>query len=176
MSGITGAIGPELYSGGVGATLGGFSKYGLFKGNTSINLNEGMSSLVAEREAFVIEFYKQHGFGIESTRAHMQGIDFGHPVEAVTLPSGSQVVQFTLPTQGVGNYFAPVGTSGNTLGIYTSGRAMTLFEASQDITVLKSTAAPMVDTYSMAQYGWKIETMGGSTQYFSPVTTSLVSK
>jgi hypothetical protein len=50
---------------------------------------------------------------------------------------------------------------------YTSGRDAVSFFAKQDVTVLRSTAANLVDDYSMAKYGWNIETKGGGIQYFT---------
>ena len=70
-------------------------------------------------------------------------------------------------TKKPGHYFAPTGTAGNKVGIYTFGRVPVTFFATKDIKVLRSTAATMTDNYSMAPYGWEIQTEGGATQYFS---------
>lgn len=120
------------------------------------------------RRSTAIEFYSRNGIQAEDTLAHMRGIDFTQPVEIINLVKGTPVVQYMLPNRTTGNYFAPLGTSGSQLGIYTSGRTPTTFFASQNTNVLRSTTSAMVDDYSMAEYGWKIETQGGGTQYFSP--------
>jgi len=126
---------------------------------------------IFSRRSTAIEFYSLNGFQEENTLAHMRGIDFTQPVEIYNLKKGTPVVQYMLPNRSVGNYFAPLGMSGSQLGIYTSGRSPVTFFALQDTKVLKSTAFAMVDDYSMTGYGWKIETQGGGTQYFSPSTS-----
>jgi hypothetical protein len=126
------------------------------------------SFLRFSKRATAINFYLKNNFSIESTLAHMRGIDFNNAIEAVVLPKDTKAVQYMLPEQNIGNYFAPTGTSGSKLGIYTSGRMPVTFFATEDVEALQSTAASMADDYSMANYGWKIETEGGGTQYFSP--------
>ncbi len=98
----------------------------------------------------------------------MRGIDFSDPVELLVFPRGTEAIQYIFPGQiNPGNYFAPIGTTGNKLGIYTSGRSPITFFATKDIQVLKSTTAAMIDNYSMAQYAWEIQTEGGAAQYFN---------
>ena len=124
-------------------------------------------------------------YGFEPDRAlmHLRGIDFSDPVVPRVISKGESAVQYYLPRtkaeesallQGTakinpGNYFAPIGSPANKLGIYTSGRQPLLFFAKTNTEVLQSTTLPMVDDYSMSLYGWEIETEGGATQYFSPL-------
>lgn len=79
---------------------------------------------------------------------------------------GSKLNQFQLPGGPVGNYFAVPGTPANSLGIYTSGLAENSHRLQQPTLALQSTAASVVDDWSMAGAGWKIEAQGGGAQYF----------
>jgi hypothetical protein len=124
--------------------------------------------IIAARQAAAQQFYQDAGFTDEQIAAHLQGIDFSQPVEVTTLPTGTQVVQYQIPGNSVGNYFAPVGTPANTLGIYTSGVQPTIYTIGEPVTVLRSTAASTVDTWSMPEAGWNIQVQGGGTQFFIP--------
>lgn len=121
---------------------------------------------VAARQAIAHDFYQQAGWSEERIANHLQGIDFSQPVEVTTIPAGTQVVQYQIPGAPVGNYFAPVGTPANSLGIYTSGRVGSIFTATEDTTVLRSTAASVNNTWEVP--GWTIEAPGRGTQLFTP--------
>ena len=115
------------------------------------------------------DFYRSAGYTEEQIASHVKGIDFSKPVVAATLPKGTIAVQYVAPNGRVGNYFAPPGTPASELGFYSGGRVLTTFVASQNVVVLKSTAASIVDNWSFSQTtGWKVQTRGGGTQYFSP--------
>jgi hypothetical protein len=131
------------------------------------------ADLIAQRQALAQQFYKDAGFTDQQIANHMSGIDFGQPVQVTTLQPGAQVVQYQVPGNPVGNYFAPAGTQANTLGIYTSGLEGTTYTITQPSTVLQSTAASTVDTWSMAKAGWNIQVQGGGTQFFMPVRPGL---
>ncbi|RYZ13876.1 MAG: hypothetical protein EOP49_54050, partial [Sphingobacteriales bacterium] len=94
------------------------------------------------------------------------GIDFSKPVRMVNVPAGTPFVQFQIPGAPVGNYFAPVGTAGNTLGFYTGGRQQTVHIFNHDVRALQSTAKSITDTWSVP--GWSISAPGGGTQLFVP--------
>jgi RHS repeat-associated protein len=118
------------------------------------------------RRAVAQQFYEAAGWSPARIADHLTGIDFNQSVDIVNIPAGTPVVQYQIPGAPVGNYFAPVGTSGNTLGIYTSGRVADTFTAIQDTTVLRSTAADVNITWEVK--GWSIEAQGGGTQFFEP--------
>ena len=120
------------------------------------------------QRSVALDFYAANGFSNARAFEHMRGIDFSQPVEVVTLPKGTEVVQYKLPGAPVGKYFSPPEAVGSSVGIYTSGRQRVSFFATRDVRALKSKAAPMVDDYSMAEHGWQIETEGGEIQYFTP--------
>lgn len=88
-------------------------------GRTDINVSNFATFSNRSR---AIEFYSHNGFQADDTLAHMRGIDFTQPVEIINLEKGTPVVQYMLPNRTTGNYFAPLGTPGSQLGIYTSGR------------------------------------------------------
>jgi hypothetical protein len=112
------------------------------------------------------DFYKAAGWDDARMQAHFRGIDFNKPVDIITIPQNTALVQYQIPVAPVGNYFAPVGTPGSQLGIYTGGRIPTLYTTTKDITVLRTTAAKAVDNWSVP--GWNVLTDGGGTQYFLP--------
>jgi len=126
------------------------------------------ASPTAERQAIAQSFYRKAGFKESSIADHVRGIDFNRPVDIVTLPKGTELIQYQIPGAPIGNYFALPGTPGNQLGFYTSGRQATTFVATEDMLVLRSTAASTVDDWSMKAHGWKIDTPGGGLQFFSP--------
>ena len=126
--------------------------------------------LAFSNRSTALTFYLQSGYGYDATSAYLRGIDFEQPVDVITLPEGTHVIQYSLPNRPIGNYFTIPGTPAAQLGIYTSGRNMNTFFATQDVSVLRSITSLMIDDYSMSQYGWQIETQGGGIQYFSPST------
>lgn len=119
-----------------------------------------------ERRALAASIYEKAGWAQKRIDQHLPGIDFDQPVLQQTISAGESVVQHQLPGAPVGNYAAPIGTPAYGLGIYTSGRTPSILTATQDVNVLRSTAAPIVDTWSWKPY--EIEAPGGETQYFLP--------
>jgi RHS repeat-associated protein len=129
-------------------------------------LPEAAQSLMAARRAVAQQFYASAGWNSQRIANHLEGIDFTRPVDVITIPKGTQVVEYQIPGAPMGNYFAPIGTSANTLGIYTSGRFARAFTATEDTTVLRSTAASARNTWEVP--GWTIDTPGEGIQYFAP--------
>jgi Flp pilus assembly pilin Flp len=77
----------------------------------------------------------------ERALSHMRGIDFTRPVEIVRIEPGDELIQFNLPGQR-GKYFAPRGTSAESLGIDPAGRVVETYRAPDEgILALRSTAA-----------------------------------
>jgi hypothetical protein len=124
------------------------------------------SKLIAERQQVAESFYKEVGYNDKRVADHMRGIDFSQPVDVVTIPKGTEAIQYQIPGAPLGNYFALPGTPGNKLGFYTSGREATSYVSTQDIPVLRSFASSTIDDWSMKDYGWEIEAPGGATQFF----------
>lgn len=113
------------------------------------------------------DFYRQSGFDANSTIDHIRGIDLSRPVDVVTIPKGTEVIQYQIPGAPVGNYFALPDTRGNQLGFYTSGRQATSFISIDNVQVLRSTASSTIDDWSMKDYGWEIYAPGGAQQFFT---------
>lgn len=111
------------------------------------------------------DFYKQTGFSTDSTLGHLQGIDFSQPVLVTQLNPGTNYVQYTL-NGNVGNYFAPIGTSVNTLGINPTGRVSTIFTPSQPLPERQSTAAGITDNWTQPSNSFSAS--GSGTQLFVP--------
>ncbi len=121
-----------------------------------------------QRQVIARDFYRSTtGWDDARIAAHLRGIDFSQPVSVVNIPPGTSLVQFNLPGR-TGNYFAPVGTPANKLGIYTSGLIESRYTFEASTPALRSTAASVVDDWSMGGAEWQIQTSGGETQYFIP--------
>ncbi len=125
------------------------------------------AKLVTDRIDLAWSFYREAGFKEGKIADHIRGIDFNKPVEIISIPKGTEVIQYQIPGGPVGSYFAAPGTPGNQLGFYTSGRQATTFVATENIQVLRSTASSTIDDWSMKAYSWKIEAPGGGIQFFS---------
>jgi hypothetical protein len=128
---------------------------------------------------------------------HLRGIDFSQPVEIVTLPKGTILQQTQPPGAPQGNYYAPPGTEPSKLGINSRGdvrgadgtviahaeKLTQLYETGTDVVVLRSTAAPIVDTWSMHEIGANafdaskaipFVAEGGGIQYFTTKAPQIV--
>jgi RHS repeat-associated protein len=122
-----------------------------------------------ERQSFARDFYRAAtGWSDTKITSHLRGIDFNQAVSVVNLPAGTILVQYQLPGGRIGNYFAPPGTQANQLGIYTSGLVGNSYVLPRSVRALQSTAATVVDDWSMSGFGWRIQTQGGGQQFFIP--------
>ncbi|UIN21411.1 polymorphic toxin type 46 domain-containing protein [Herbaspirillum frisingense] len=99
--------------------------------------------------------------GLHLTQAELI---FSKPVEVVTLPKGTQVVQYQIPGNPVGGYFAPVGTTAESLGISSVGRNPIIYTTTEDISVLRSTAANTSKNLSLPE---SARGAGGGKQFFT---------
>ena len=136
------------------------------KGVQVVQESKGLQ--VSGKQALAESFYREAGFSEKRMADHIRGIDFSKKVEVMTIPKGTEVIQYQIPGAPIGSYFALPGTPGNQLGFYTSGRQANTFIAKEDIRVLRSTAVGIVDDWSMKAYNWKIDAPGGGTQFFTP--------
>lgn len=128
------------------------------------------------RQRTAADFYKSQGFAENRIPGHLDGIDFTKPVEVVRLDQGTPLTQYQAPGGSQGNYYAPKGTPASELGISPNGVNPATGEiipktsgnyvvGNDGVTVLRSTAAPVKDTWSVP--GQSIQTDGGGTQYFT---------
>lgn len=145
----------------------------------------------AAREASARDFYKKNCPGMKPSKleSHLNGIDFNHPVEVVTIPpggdgpKGNQLHQYSFPGGGPGQYFThEPDTTPSQLGINdrvlvpASGdtpprivpREPRVYEADSGTPVqgLRSTAAPVEDDWSVS--GQPVMTQGGGSQTMAP--------
>jgi hypothetical protein len=109
--------------------------------------------------------YEEAGFSPERAAGHLDGIDFNHPVTLETLQPG-KVFEQQMLGGNKGNYFTEVGTAPETVGINPAGRVPGAFTPTEPIQALRSTASPIVDTWTTP--GQPYQTMGGGTQLFVP--------
>jgi hypothetical protein len=123
------------------------------------------ADLQAGRRQVAAKVYEEAGFSPERAAGHLDGIDFNHPVTLETLPQG-KVFEQQMLGGNKGNYFTEVGTAPETVGINPAGRVPGAFTPTEPIQALRSTAAPIVDTWTTP--GQPYQTMGGGTQLFVP--------
>lgn len=142
------------------------------------------AEMIAARRDAAREFYLKQGYDPKRIDSHLDGIDFTKPVEVETIPKGTEVVQYQAPGAPQGNYYAPPGTQPGQLGIspQTIDRATgnivdktpTIFVTTEDVQVLRSTAAAIDDTWSIP--GQTINAAGGGTQFMTTSTGVFVPK
>ncbi len=130
---------------------------------------------VSARKKIAFEFYNDQGMPKHKIEGHLSVINFAEPVEIVTLPKGKNVTQYQVPNGPQGNYYANPGTPPDKLGIsdkakdWGTGEIVTKeansYETNGQVTVLKSTASKIDDTWSIP--GSTISTSGGDTQFFT---------
>ena len=119
------------------------------------------------------EYYKRAGWSKAKIIDHMQGIDPTKPIELVEFPANKVAGQLQSNPAWKGNYFAEPGTPATNLGINPRGelsggtvvnKTETLYSTTERTTVLRSSAAPVVDTWSVPSAPFQTE--GGAPQYF----------
>jgi hypothetical protein len=127
---------------------------------------------VAQKRQLARDFYMKQRYPPWKIDSHLNGIDFNQPVEVVTLPKSTQVVQWQARGAAQGNYYAPPGTSPQQLGISPAAldpvsgqvvdRVAKTYITNSEVEVLKSTAAAVTDTWSIP--GQTIATEGKAVQ------------
>ncbi|HET7329745.1 hemagglutinin repeat-containing protein [Dyella sp.] len=127
------------------------------------NASSQFAQLLSWETAY--NYYTTAGFSVDRTLSHLQGIDFTQPVTVTQINPGTSYVQYVL-NGNVGNYFAPVGTPATMLGINPANRTSTLFTPITSTSALQTTAASVVDTWTIP--GQPVQTSGGGTQLFVP--------
>ena len=130
---------------------------------------------VAEKRQLARDFYLKQGYNPKRIDSHLAGIDFNQPVEVITLPKDTRVVQWQAAGGPQGNYYALPGTSPQQLGISPSAlnpasgqivdKVATTYVTNSEVEVLQSTAAAVNDTWSIP--GQVIATEGKGTQMLS---------
>jgi len=106
------------------------------------------------------------GFSVSKAVQHMGGIDFSQPVIVTELPQGTVLQQYFMPARGIGNYFAPPGTTPLQAGLSLQGQELGYFSNTAPVRGLQSIAAP--------DYIWPPGGVvpgsgaGGGVQYFIP--------
>lgn len=123
------------------------------------------ADLQAQRLAVARQYYERTGWSEDRIADHLRGIDFSKEVAVVPLHKDEVVIQWVDPYKGPGNYFAPAGSTPDSLGISGEGRVLRQFVVTKDTTVLQSTAAPIVPDWSGDPD--PAATSGGGTQWFT---------
>jgi filamentous hemagglutinin len=117
------------------------------------------------RYEIAYNFYADAGFSADRAAGHLAGIDFTKPVSLTELTPGTNYLQYPLGGK-MGNYFTGVGTPAETIGINPAGRVPTLYTPKTAAPALRSTAADILDTWTVPNQPYM--TKGGGTQYFVP--------
>lgn len=156
----------------VGQVLGGLGG-GMLGGG--LGAKGGQRFDIASNRATATNFYRSQGFAERDIPGHVSGINLARPVTVVPLAAKTPVTQYQVPGARQGNYYAPPGTQASQLGIAPNGvsrvsglvepKVPTTYVTTREVSVLRSTAASVNDTWSIP--GTTVPTRGGGTQYFS---------
>lgn len=143
-----------------------FSKPGL--SNLEVAAKQGIeiTEKINARINLAKNFYAEQGYSPEKVLRHIDGIDFGKPVQPVTLTKGT-VIQQWVGENGVGDYFTSLENgAAHNLGMPGGyeGRTLKQFTLTKDTKVLKSTAS---------KYQGQA---GGGVQYFSAELRSRITE
>jgi len=153
------------------------AKFGVLTGagggaGTLSNVEAGAAKIIAERKVLAESFYRAQGFLEHRIASHLRGIDFEQAVEVTNLPKGKIVSQYQSPNGPQGNYYSAPGASPSSLGISPTAldpttnkvvlKSLVNYVVKEDVPILKSTAAPIKDTWSIP--GQSIQTDGGGKQ------------
>ena len=127
-----GAIAGGILGGIIGGGIGAGISRGL--GNAGVRgFNPRLAPADVSRNT-ANDFYKSAGWADKRIADHVNGIDFTKPVETVSIPKGTEVVQWQQPGRPTGNYFAPPGTQASELGIFPGSREPITYVANKDVT------------------------------------------
>ena len=131
---------------------------------SSIVSTEARTFQMNFRMGIAEDFYSGTGWSPERIESHMNGIDFTRSVTTTALLPGESFEQWQTTGRSAGNYLAPPGSDASSLGVNPAGRQMQLYTPTTPIPALKTTAAPVLDTWSAP--GQPFPAKGGGTQFF----------
>jgi uncharacterized Zn-binding protein involved in type VI secretion len=147
----------------------------------------GRASILAARRKLAEDFYLKSGTPQSKIEGHLAGIDFTKPVEIVKVEKGGALLnQYQVPGAPQGSYYSPLsnGSSASSLGISSQAtdratgaiidKLSKVYEVTAPVEMLKSTAAPILDTWSIP--GTAHMTEGGAVQLFSGSKNSFFPK
>ena len=136
-------------------------------GNTAESqaARESSNFLAFGRRATAREFLVGEGYSSAKVNAILNGggIDFSQPVIVRTFGAGTQVQQL-VKAGSIGDWFGPIGQSADASGVAAGLREPWAFEASQNVRVLESRAAPVVDRWTLGE-NYPVVTRGGGIQW-----------
>lgn len=133
------------------------------------------------------EFYRERGMNPGSIDSHLDGIDFRHPVDVITIRKNTVLEQFQVQGGRQGSYYSEGGVTPSQLGINPQGQVLgpdrqpllgadgqpiiadkvvTRWLVLDDVQVLRSQAGAITDTWSVP--GQAFDTQGGGIQFYSP--------
>ena len=110
-----------------------------------------------------LQYFYRKGASVQETREFMSGIDFTADVTREIIPPHSFFQQWGRVGGRLGRSFSRIGSRPDDLGVSGIGRELRLIETSQTIEVLRSTAAPIVDSWTASPL--RIPTRGGDIQF-----------
>jgi hypothetical protein len=126
---------------------------------------ESSNFLAFGRRATAREFLVGEGYSSGKVNAILNGggNDFSQPVIVRTFGAGTQVQQL-VKAGNIGDWFGPIGQSADASGVAAGLREPWAFEASQNVRVLESRAAPVVDRWTLGE-NYPVVTRGGGIQW-----------
>jgi Na+-transporting methylmalonyl-CoA/oxaloacetate decarboxylase gamma subunit len=144
------------------------------------NLNQDIN--IRGNREIASGFFRSQGIPEEKIPGYLQGIDLSQPVTVETIGSGRSLYQYQPPGAPQGNWYSQKpNVSPDELGISPVGenrsagtiepKQLNAYQTSEPILVLRSTAAPVNDTWSVR--GQSYPAAGGGTQLFSAQSPSI---
>lgn len=133
------------------------------------------------RMAVARQFYLDAGYQPEKIGYELNGIDFSKPLSVEEIQPESVMSQYQIEGRRLGRYFSDGTHSPSELGINPRGlnidtgeiedKISKFYKFKQPALSLKSTSAPIEDTWSVMDESFATE--GGGTQYFIPDNTNI---
>ncbi|RMM90791.1 polymorphic toxin type 46 domain-containing protein [Pseudomonas savastanoi] len=131
---------------------------------------------IRENKEIASRYFESRGFTEEHYKPYMEGIDFTKPVTLETINSGKKLWQFQVPggRQGMWYSLTPnvkpteLGINPNALMYktnYEAQRVLNIYQSTEKVTVLRSTAAPILDKFSIPKEPY--DAIGGARQLTS---------
>ena len=119
-----------------------------------------------------LNWFNSQGFGEKNIRSYMNGLDFSEPVWVETINSGKKLWQYQVPGGVQKIWYSPTPSVAPTqLGINPFGtiyktdivmpRIRDVYQTTGKVSVLRSTSAPALDTWSTSE---PFQTLGGARQ------------
>ncbi|KPX75906.1 polymorphic toxin type 46 domain-containing protein [Pseudomonas syringae group genomosp. 3] len=131
---------------------------------------------IRQNKETAAKYFESRGFTEEHYTPYLEGIDFTKPVTLEKINSGKKLWQFQVPGGRQGMWYsltpnvkpAELGINPNSLIYktnYEAQRVLNIYQSTEKVTVLRSTAAPILDKFSIPHKPY--DAIGGARQLTS---------